>query len=195
MDFVDVIKNFKNNKYCYVKNAISKDLCDISVNYTLFDETNNFTPEVVGSQVPGAHSKHGDSLMESMLLYVLPIIEKNTGLKVFPTYSYYRVYRPGASLLPHKDRESCEISASLFLGRNYNGESWKLYIEGSGYSMEPGDMIIYRGTELNHYRYEFEAPEQSYHSQVFLHYVDQNGPYSEYKYDKRVGVGGIKNDW
>lgn len=186
---------FEKNKYIYIESAIPKDICDIALNYTLFDESKNFAPEGAGDQVPAAHSKYGDPLMESMLLHVLPIIEKNTGLKVFPTYSYYRLYRPGASLLPHKDRESCEISASLFFGRNYDGESWKLYIEGKGYEMEPGDLIIYRGMDLNHYRYEFEAPENSFHSQVFLHYVDQNGPCAEYKYDKRVGIGGINNDW
>ena len=191
---MSTVEDFKNNRYCYVKNAIPKDICDIAVKYTLFDEARNFTPEGAGSQVPGSHSKHGDPFMESMLLYALPIIEENTGLKVYPTYSYYRVYRPGASLLPHKDRESCEISASLFFGRNYEGESWKLYIEGNGYEMEPGDMIVYRGMDLNHYRYEFEAPEGSYHSQVFLHYVDKVGPCSEYKFDKRIGVGGINND-
>lgn len=191
---MSTIENFKNNKYCYVKNALPQNICEMAVKYTLFDEAKNFSPEEVGSQVAGAHSKYGDPFMESLLLYMIPVIENNTGLKVYPTYSYYRVYRPGASLLPHKDRESCEISASLFFGRNYDGESWKLYIEGKGYEMEPGDMIIYRGMELNHYRYEFEAPDESFHSQVFIHYVDQEGPYSDYKYDKRIGIGGISND-
>lgn len=191
---MSTVDDFIKNKYCYVKNAIPQDLCKVVTQYTLFDEANNFSPEAAGLQVPGNHSKHGDSLMESLLLYALPVIEKNTGLFVYPTYSYYRLYRPGASLLPHKDRESCEISASLFFGHNYEGETWKLYVEGNGYSMEPGDMIIYRGMDLNHYRYEFEAPEGSYHSQAFLHYVDQNGPCKDFKYDKRIGIGGIKND-
>lgn len=190
---MSTIENFTNNKYCYVKNAISKDICAIATKYTLFDEAKNFSPENTVGQVPGAHGKYGDPLMESILLYSIPIIENNTGLKVFPTYSYYRVYRPGASLFPHKDREACEISASIFLGRNYNGESWKLYIEDTGYEMEPGDMIIYRGMDLNHYRYEFEAPEGSFHSQVFIHYVNQDGPCKEFKYDKRIGIGGTNS--
>ena len=191
---MSTIEDFKNNKYCYVKNAVPKDICDMVTRYTIFEENKNFSPERPGLQVPGTHGRHYDSLMESILIYCWPIIEKNTGLSLFPTYSYYRLYRPGSSLLPHKDRESCEVSASLFLGRNYEGESWKLYIEENGYSMQPGDLIIYRGTELNHYRYEFDEAEGSYHSQVFLHYVDRNGPYAEYKYDKRIGIGGIDSD-
>lgn len=186
---ITTVSDFIKNKYCYVEKALSDDICEIVTKYTLFDEKNDFLPEETGSQVPGSHSKYGDPLMESILLYCLPIIQNNTGLSVSPTYSYYRVYRPGASLLPHTDRPSCEISASLFFGHNYEGKTWPLYIEGNGYSMNPGDMIIYRGTELNHYRYEFEAPEGSFHSQVFLHYVDNDGPFSEFKYDKRENIG------
>lgn len=188
------IKNFKDNKYCYVKNAVSKDICEIAKKYTVFEEKNNFSPEfstTLRPQVESSHSIYADSLMESLLIYCIPIIENNTGLSVSPSYSYYRLYRSGDSLHPHKDRPSCEISASLFLGKNYPEETWKLYIEGTGYEMSVGDMIIYRGSELNHYRYEWESEPNHFHSQVFLHYVDNNGPYSEYKYDKRVGVGGV----
>lgn len=186
---MQALQDFKSNKYCYVKNVLDKDTLNIISQYTLFDENNIFSPERSGQQVPGAHSKYGDPLMESLLLYLQRVVEKNTGLNLYPTYSYYRVYRPGNSLEPHTDRESCEISASLFLGHNYGGETWKLYVEENGYSMNPGDLIIYRGMELNHYRYEFEAPEGSFHSQVFLHYVDVNGPYKDYKYDKRERLG------
>lgn len=177
--------DFKNNKYCYVNNVLDKKTLDIVTNYTLLDEEKNFYPEPSGGQVPGSHSKYSDILMESILLSLKDTVEKNTGLELYPTYSYYRVYRPGQSLEPHIDRESCEISASLFIGHNYDGETWKLYIEDAGYSMSPGDMIIYRGMELSHYRYEFIAPENSFHSQVFLHYVDANGPYKDYKLDNR----------
>ena len=186
---MSTIDDFKSQKYCYLKNVLNKETLSIITQYTLFDENKLFLPEAYGEQVPGAHSKYADPLMESLLVFLHPIIEKNTGLTLFPTYSYYRVYREGQSLQPHVDRNSCEISASVFIGHNYDGETWKLYIEENGYSMNPGDIIIYRGMELNHYRYEFEAPKGSFHSQVFLHYVDANGPYKELKYDKRPFLG------
>jgi hypothetical protein len=55
--------------------------------------------------------------------------------------------------------------------------------------METGDLVIYRGCEVEHWREEFIAPEGSYHIQVFLHYVDANGPYADYKYDRRPSIG------
>jgi hypothetical protein len=48
---------------------------------------------------------------------------------------------------------------------------------------------VYRGCEVEHWREEFRAPQGSYHVQVFLHYVDANGPYSEFKFDKRPFIG------
>lgn len=185
------VKDFQNHKYCYVKDVIPKSICEVATYYTIMDYHLNFSPDTPNGQVPGAHSVYTDKLMESILLYALPFVEENTGLSLYPTYSYYRYYQPGDKLVPHTDRPSCEITASLMLGRNYDGESWKLFIENNGYSTEPGDLIIYRGTELNHYRYEFVAPPGSFHSQVFLHYVDQNGPHADCKYDKRPGIGGV----
>lgn len=186
---------FQKNKYCVVKNSISPEMSSICKTYTLFDEKNNFAPERYDAQVPGAHSEYGDLLMESLLINLLPLMEQNTGLSLWPTYSYYRVYRSGDKLVPHKDRESCEISATLCLGYNYPDDyiGWPIFLEDVGFIMEPGDMIIYRGTELTHFREPFDIEnniEKNYfHSQVFLHYVDKNGPYENYKFDGRQGIG------
>lgn len=188
------IKFFEKNKYCLVEGAISKEAAEIITQYTLFDEKKNPTPVGFDMQVPNSHSKYGDTLMESLLQHLLPTMEKNTGLSLFPSYSYYRVYRFGNSLAKHKDRESCEISATLCLGYKYsnNFKGWPILIEDAAYIMEPGDMIIYKGTELYHSRPKFYDAEDSFHSQVFLHYVDKNGQYSDFKFDKREGLGLLK---
>ena len=80
--------------------------------------------------------------------------------------------------------------------------------EGEGFKSEnrdgvllkhdPGDCIIYRGCELEHWRDPFEVGEGSYQVQVFLHYIDKNGPYyPEYAFDKRPGIAAphrLKNN-
>ena len=119
---------------------------------------------------------------------LLPQAEDITQLKLFPTYSYFRVYHRGDVLAKHTDRESCEISLSLCLG--YEGDKpWPLMVEGpqgiSSADLAPGDALLYRGIECPHWR-ETLANERN--AQVFLHYVDQNGPYAEFKYDKRPGL-------
>lgn len=180
---------FSKNKYCLVENAVSKELSSVATVYALFDEMNDMSAN--DPQVPGAHSKYADSLMESLLIHMLPTMEENTGLSLYPTYSFYRVYRNGSVLPPHVDRESCEISATLCLGYNYDpsDQSWPIFINGEEFSMEPSDMIIYRGIELNHYREEFVAADNIFHVQCFLHYVDQNGPYANFAMDQRSSIG------
>ena len=53
--------------------------------------------------------------METLLLSVQPKMEKLTGLKLNPTYSYARIYKKGDVLNRHKDRFSCEISTTMNL--------------------------------------------------------------------------------
>lgn len=190
------VELFQKQGYVLVKNAISKELANLITQYTLFDETQNLTLERSTStqdvQIHNSHSKYADPMMESLLLQLQDIIESNSGLSLYPTYSYYRVYKPGAILKKHKDRPSCEISATLSLGFDYKSNpsyEWPIYMEGSPYVLSSGDLIVYRGCDLEHWRDEFKAPEESYHSQVFLHYVNANGPYTEYKFDQRPYIG------
>lgn len=183
---------FQEQKYVYVPNAVSKDICQIAAQYGLFDSVVNFTPDT--HQVVGAHAKYADPLMESLLLYVLPIVEKNTGLKLFPTYSFYRTYRPGDKLDHHKDRPSCEISLSLCLGFNY-GDSlepdyrWALNVGDSEFKMEVGDIAIYRGLEVDHWRDELKGDKETWQVQAFLHYVNAEDKYWPLKYDTRPSLG------
>jgi hypothetical protein len=132
-----------------------------------------------------ALSSAGDVFTDGLLVDMLPGAEELSGLKLFPTYSYFRVYRRGDVLGKHTDRKSCEISLSLCLG--YESEKpWPLMVEGpegsSAVELAPGDALLYRGIECPHWREAFDGERNA---QVFLHYVDQNGPYAEFKYDKR----------
>jgi hypothetical protein len=137
------------------------------------------------AQVPSALAAHGDIFMDALLLELLPIAEAVSRLKLFPTYSYFRVYRQGDVLEKHTDRPACEISMTLCLGYRAGGP-WPILIDGpngiSSIELGAGDAMFYRGIECPHWRDPFEGEETT---QVFLHYVDQNGPYAEWKYDKR----------
>ena len=54
-------------------------------------------------------------LLKTIAILVIwhSVMEKETGLSLLPSYTYFRVYRNGAILDPHKDRPACEVSASL----------------------------------------------------------------------------------
>ncbi len=61
-----------------------------------------------------------------------------------------------------------------------------------GLGLEPGDAIVYRGCEIEHWREQLSAPEYSYHIQAFFHYVDANGPNADQQLDKRLFIGQPK---
>ena len=49
--------------------------------------------------------------------------------------------------------------------------------------LEEGDAVLYKGCEVDHWREPYT--EGTKLAQVFLHYVDANGPYTEWKNDKK----------
>ena len=127
---------------------------------------------------------------ETLMQLLLPFAQQASGYKLFPTYSYGRVYVTGAELARHKDRPSCEISMSVMISQS-GGKPWPLFFETKsgekrGIVMAPGDLVMYRGMELWHWREPYEGDNQL---QLFLHYVRQDGPHAEHRFDKRAMLG------
>ena len=197
--------NFKKQKYLIIKKAISTDMANFIYGYfsfkrrvakKFFEERyiSPFTTEWGvwnDEQVPNTYCHYADIVMETLLERVRPKIEKETKLKLIPTYSFARLYKTRDILKRHKDRFSCEISATMFLG----GEPWELYIESSGQEnkkgikivQKPGDILIYSGCELEHWREAFKGKNCC---QVFLHYNKAGSTQAkENKFDKREFLG------
>ena len=180
---------FKKKKYTVIRQAISKDLAAFVANYFLMQkqvydtcrQARYFSPfeniighyEDANEQIPNTYSQYANMAMETLLLKCQPGMEKATGLKLYPAYTYARIYKKGDELKRHKDRFSCEISTTMNLG----GDCWDIYLEPSGSTqkkgvkikLNPGDMLVYRGCELEHWRNKFKGKECI---QVFLHYND-----------------------
>ena len=209
--------SFKKNKYTVIRQAVSKDLATFIANYfrmkkQVLDtcrQARYFSPfeNILGSyedeQIPNTYSHYADIAMETLLLKCQPGMEKATGLKLYPAYTYARIYKKGDELKRHKDRFSCEISTTMNLG----GDDWPIYlepnsklggvIEGFGYvskntkgvrvDLKPGDMLVYRGCELEHWREKFKGKECV---QVFLHYNNRKTPGAkDNMFDKRPHLG------
>ena len=156
------------------------------------------------AQIPNTYSHYADPVMETLLMKVLPVMQQETGLQLIPTYSYARVYKNGDELKRHKDRPSCEISTTINLG----GDPWSIFIDGTGadnvineqqnlikpnapagtrVDLKVGDMLVYSGCELEHWREPFEGDSCG---QVFLHYNHVNGPFADKnKLDGRPMLG------
>lgn len=186
---------FYKDGFVHIKKFIPEDIGDLITQYALFDEMRNFNPEPFHELVPNAHRQYGDPAMESILLKIQPFIEQLINKQLYPTYSYFRVYRPGDRLPLHLDRPSCEISATICFNYDYGEDySWPIYIKNIPVVMQPGDIVLYKGCDLYHERKPLDVKSNSaWHVQGFFHYVDANGPFAEYKFDKRVGIGEKRN--
>ena len=199
--------SFKKNKYTVIRQAISKDLAAFVANYFLMQKQvydtcrkeRYFSPfeNVLGhyeskdEQIPDTYSQYGNIAMETLLLKCQPEMEKATGLKLYPAYTYARIYKKGDELKRHKDRFSCEISTTM----NLAGDDWPIYLEPSGETgkkgikvdLKQGDMLVYSGCELEHWREKFKGKECI---QVFLHYNNRKTKGSrDNMFDKRPHLG------
>ena len=208
---------FCNLKYQIIKKAISYELANFIFNYFMlkrdavsFMYKNNIHSQsgLLGTwtdeQVPNTYSNYADFAMETLMMKVLPVMQKETELQLIPTYSYARIYKNGDILKRHKDRPSCEISTTLNLG----GDPWPIFIDGTGADsviderrnihkpnapkgtevlLDVGDMLVYSGCDLEHWREPYEG---NICGQVFLHYNHVNGPFAKKnKFDGRPMLG------
>jgi hypothetical protein len=205
--------SFNEKKYIIVKSAISKELANFIYKYFylkrkvvrfLFDKKyiSPFRTEY-GSwnddQIPQTYSCYADLAMETLLEELVPMMRKETGLDLLPTYSYARIYKKGDVLVRHKDRFSCEVSTTINLG----GDPWPIYLDtkaglpvegeyksennpGIKIDLDVGDMLIYSGCVLEHWREKFEGENCG---QVFLHYTNKTSQGEKWKYDMRPFIG------
>lgn len=193
---------FEVDKYTHLKNVLPKKDCDALTLQLKELVVNQQT--IKDPQCPLSEAVHGAVVFDSLLENLLPSFEIASGKKLYPTYAYARLYAPGEELKIHTDRPACEISVTLTLG--FEGNVWPIYMadHDETKSVEPrvgeknepywlkniscvntnvGDAVLYRGQEKVHWREKYV--EGQWQAQVFLHYVDANGPHAEWKYDKR----------
>ena len=199
--------SFKKNKYTIIRQAISKELASFIANCFLMQKQVYDTcrahryispfENIIGhyegmdEQIPNTYVQYANIAMETLMLKCQPKMEKSTKLKLYPAYTYARIYKTGDELKRHKDRFSCEISTTM----NLAGNDWPIYLEPSGkegmkgikVNLKQGDMLVYSGCELEHWREKFKGKECI---QVFLHYNNRKTPGSkDNMFDKRPHLG------
>ena len=172
-------------KYKYVKNMLSQDIINFLSNFSL--QNNEIDTEVRNSA--SLHSSQSE-IYTQILYHLHPIMEQETGLKLKPIYSFNRIYYGGSELKKHKDRASCEISASITLNYNYENKNywWPLCMGDMPIVIKTGDGVIYKGAEIDHWRPIFSQTENSWHHQLFIHYVNLNGPYADLELETSLEI-------
>jgi hypothetical protein len=176
-------ESFEAKGYVVLNSIIDRATADFLADYVArYIASGLAKPDGV---VPGTPAAYAAPLMEKTMHKLVPAVETASGRLVYPTYSYFRSYKEGDKLIRHRDRPACEISLSICL--DFRGPAaWPLFIEGPpgvvAIELQKGDGVLYKGTECFHWRDPFAGASAA---QVFFHYVDRNGPYAEWRLDKR----------
>lgn len=182
---IDYITEFNTKKYVHLTEFLHPDSCaelTAGLRRLVLDGAT-----VSDSQCPKSDAIHGSQIFDKLLVDLLPSFEAASGRKLYPTYSYARLYAPNEELVNHVDRESCEISATITL--DFDGDVWPIFMGNADKSdaaeikMSIGDAVLYQGMQKHHWREKYT--EGNWQAQVFLHYVDANGKYADHKFDKR----------
>jgi hypothetical protein len=178
---------FASHRYVKLEGLLAEGLCRM-----LYEHVQRRADLAVPARMEGqknAVEMFSDQLMEYVLQGVQPRIEEVSGLRLDPTYSFFRIYRRGDALGRHRDRPACEVSVSVNLGPALD-PPWPLWVKGplseTAVVMAPGDAVLYRGIECEHWREPLHADQMA---QVFLHYIEQGGRYQDWKFDKRPSLG------
>jgi hypothetical protein len=166
-----------------LQNLVPIDICS-----RLSEQIKHYEQPVGDKLVPKSFSAYALPETEELLMLLTDTIGTMIGKELYPTYSYCRIYYTGATMPAHTDRSACEISMSLCI----SGEPWPLWFKDYGpVTLEPGNAVLYPGPLVEHWREEYKGAGCT---QVFLHWVDANGPFADWKYDRRPSIGSKETD-
>lgn len=162
------------------------------------------------SMVPGCISTYFNPRYKGLHQKIKPFVEEVIGRKLHCTYFFDRFYFAGQKLPKHVDRDSCEISVTMHISSNLEGDykEWPIWVrtphvyedekkdkilkcgEDTSVILEPGDALIYKACEVMHWRDPLVVPiigdqKKYYYHQIFFHYVLQDGIRSHHCGDMR----------
>ena len=173
-------RNEKFDKDGYI---VIKDLWDVDElyhpapelkgQYNYYDNNpEHFNHVPLENQVEGSTARYWHPQYRKIHSGIRTKLEKAIGRKLYNTYYYDRFYNPGQELTKHADRDACEISVTIHVSTNLQGEDadWPVWIktpdkytdkkktqilvpgENRSLVLKPGDGMVYKGCERPHWR-------------------------------------------
>lgn len=187
--------SFTKKGFAVIRNGISPEMANVFANYAILQARSPDYYTIDGDRNKAfdvTRSRYADALGETFLLRLQPRLEAVVGEPLLPTYSYVRVYTRHSTLDGHVDREESEIAASMALACKAD-EPWLLHLQAydkaHALDLAPGDLVIYEGMKIPHWREEFKG---EFCIQVIFSYVRANGEFAGLRYDGREEIGPIQ---
>ena len=185
-----------NEGYCQINNFFHPQFKEyLHIGSQMLSLDSNFESEggngVVKTNNQYSKALYSPSLGENLLIHLTNTYSQISRKNLIPTYSYYRKYHQTNLLKKHTDRPSCQYSATIQIDSSED-ISWPIWVKDKKgndikCNTKVGDIIFYKGEEVEHWRDELEY---EYSSHIFLHWVDGNNPnYKEFWFDGRERLG------
>ena len=197
--------SFEENGYLFVHGMIVNPenlFCPVpeergQYNYIRKDKVVHIPEE---EQVNGSLSRYNFPQYKELHFLVKKEVEEVLEMDLHPTYYFDRFYFTGQELKRHSDRPACEVSVTLQVSTNRK-DPWSIWFEKpdgseSFVNMKNGDAVIYKGCEREHWRGPLQSRynriqrifknDDTYHHQIFLHYINANGPYVNFAFDRGI---------
>jgi hypothetical protein len=230
-----MLSEFKNNGYIILRNAFSKELLEYT--NSTWDKLKerpfaDHFPTVKGEHIsasswelPFQYTNFGSAPFGHYLhISLQAMIEQKLGLELVPTYYFSREYYTDSVLYAHRDRPSCEISATIAIDYKSSTEkAWPIWVKNDpkfsknkltafevsqglnqterelqgckAIYLEPGDAMIYQGCNVIHWRDPFEG---DFSRHTFVHFVNKHGlifkQFPEIEFDFRNSLSGSYAD-
>jgi hypothetical protein len=112
-----------------------------------------------GSQSINRYIWHNESIARFIHHQITKLLNQVVPEPIKPSYTYLSTYKSGAILPRHMDREQCVWNLSLLIDTNPEmdlSDSWPIYLEiekeVKAVRLEMGDGVLYRGTDIPHWR-------------------------------------------
>tara|TARA_R110000803_G_scaffold210650_1_gene283047 strand:+ start:1128 stop:1769 length:642 start_codon:yes stop_codon:yes gene_type:complete len=187
--------SLENLGYCQINDYFSPDLLNfLSIaseitNLNSYHDIARIIKSPEGKPTP--HIQYAPIIGETLLASLTPLYSQITGKNLVPTYSYWRHYKKQSQLIPHRDRLACQYSCTIQINKSEE-KDWPIKINSLSneifeQEVPLGDVILYKGVEVLHWR---DPLEYDWSDHIFLHWVD--GDDEKYKseiFDGRSGIG------
>lgn len=201
-------KYFKKHGYLIIKNLWDpKELYHEvpkergQINY--YGSIDKFYHDPEEKQVNGSLARYSHPQYKEIHSKIRIILQDILGEELYNTYYYDRFYFEGQRLYRHSDRDACEISVSVQISTNAS-KPWPFCLqtlEGKeiAANLENGWGLLYMGCNVEHWRDPLESRhgeykkklnnilrkrDDTYHHQIFFHYVRANGPRAHCYHDR-----------
>tara|TARA_Y100000389_G_scaffold36102_1_gene30674 strand:+ start:814 stop:2955 length:2142 start_codon:yes stop_codon:yes gene_type:complete len=208
--FRETVLAFRTLKYsysdrcCLIKENLEKEY-NLDPDFNLAVVNNVLTPEVLtifqnfykenieaqtwnlGDRQAQRYKCHNEAFSRFLHYETLPLIERITGKKLKPSYTYLSMYVKGADLPGHTDRNECEYTVSFVIDKPKDS-SWNIYVDTvkqpikykGRYPKNPpkeqcipvdceaGGLMMFQGTDRIHFR---EKLQYDFYNIILLHYM------------------------